>query len=79
VKFILFQQLLLTPCDFINLKNRISIEQIKSRLNVLHKIISAFREAEASGIKDPIKILKNALSDRAYLKVEKSRLKKPRD
>ena len=54
-------------------------ERIKSRLNLLNKIISAFKEAEASGIKDPVKLLKRVLDKRANLKIEKSRHKKPRD
>jgi hypothetical protein len=56
-----------------------AIERIKSRLNLLNKLISAFREAEASGIKDPAKLMKKALKARTNLKVEKSRLKKPQD
>jgi hypothetical protein len=56
-----------------------TIERIKSRLNLLNKIISAFKEAEASDIKDPVKLMKRALNKRANLKVEKSRHKKPRD
>jgi hypothetical protein len=56
-----------------------TIERIKSRLNLLNKIISAFKEAEASDIKDPVKLLKRALNKRANLKVEKSSLKRPQD
>jgi hypothetical protein len=56
-----------------------TIERIKSRLNLLNKIISAFKEAEESGIKDPVKIMKTALKKRADLKVEKSRRKKTSD
>ena len=56
-----------------------AIDRIKSRLNLLNKIISAFREAEASGIKDPAKLMKRALKERSKLKIEKSRLKKPQD
>jgi len=56
-----------------------TIERIKSRLNVLNKIISAFKEAEASGIKDPLKLMKKALNKRANLKVEKPNPKKPQD
>jgi hypothetical protein len=55
------------------------IEQIKSRLNLLNKIIHAFKKAEASGIKDPIKLMKKALKKRANLKVEKPNLKKLQD
>jgi len=56
-----------------------TIERIKSRLNLLNKIISAFKEAEASDIKDPAKIMKKALNERSKLEIEKSRLKKPQD
>jgi hypothetical protein len=56
-----------------------TIERIKSRLNLLNKIISAFKEAEASGVKDPVKSLKTALKKRANLKVQKSRHKKTSD
>jgi hypothetical protein len=56
-----------------------TIDRIKSRLNLLNKIISAFKEAEASGIKDPLKLMKKALNKRANLKIEKSRHKKARD
>jgi len=56
-----------------------TIDRIKSRQNLLNKIISAFKEAEASGIKDPIKLMKKALKKRANLKVEKPNLKKPQD
>jgi hypothetical protein len=54
-----------------------TIDRIKSRLNLLNKIISAFKKAEASGIKDPFKLMKKALNKRANLKVEKHNLKKP--
>ena len=56
-----------------------AIERIKLRLNLLNKIISAFREAEASGIKDPAKLMKRTLKEKANLKIEKSSLKKPHD
>ena len=56
-----------------------AIDRIKSRLNLLNKIISAFKEAEASGVKEPGKLMKKALSERSKLKVEKSRLKKSQD
>ena len=52
------------------------IERIKSRLNLLNKIIFAFKEAEASGIKNPEKLLKRALKEKAKLKAEKPSLKK---
>lgn len=79
MKFILPRQLLLTPCDLISLKNRMAIEQIKSRLNLLNKLISALREAEESGIKDPAKLMKKALKARTNFKVDKSRHKKSAD
>ena len=56
-----------------------TIDRIKSRLNLLNKIISAFKEAETSGIKDPTKLMKKALNKRANLKAEKSNFKKPQD
>ena len=43
----------------------------------MNKIISAFREAEASGIKDPAKLMKRTLKGKANLEIEKSSLKKP--
>jgi hypothetical protein len=56
-----------------------TIQRIKSRLNLLNKLISAFREAEEFGIKDPAKLLEKALKARSNFKVDKSRHEKPND
>jgi hypothetical protein len=56
-----------------------AIQRIKSRLNLLNKLISALREAEESGIKDPVKLMKKALKARTNFKVDKSSHKKPID
>jgi hypothetical protein len=55
--FILFPKALLGAYHGDNPGGRIYIERIKSHLNLLNKIIPAIR-AEASGIKDPAKLMK---------------------
>jgi hypothetical protein len=56
-----------------------TIDRIKLRVDLLNKIVSALKEAEASNIKDPEKLIKRALDQRSKLKVAKSHLKKPQN
>ena len=63
-----------------NIKSgHMTIERIKSRLNLLNKIILAYKEAEDSDIKDPVKLMERSLNERANFEVDKSSLKKPQD
>ncbi|MGA8020859.1 MAG: hypothetical protein WCA42_18475 [Desulfobacterales bacterium] len=54
-----------------------SIERIKARVILLKKLISALKEIEDSGVKQPLELLKRALKEKANLEIEKSRRKKP--
>ena len=54
------------------------LKRIQSRVDLLKKLISALKEAQASGETQPVKLLKKALKERANLKIEKTRHKKPR-
>lgn len=53
-----------------------SIERIKARVILLKKLISALKEIEDSGVKQPLELLKRALKEKANLEIEKSRRKK---
>ena len=53
--------------------------RIKARVDLLRELISALREAQASGETQLLELLKKALKERANLKIEKPRRKKPRD
>jgi len=55
------------------------LEQIQARVDLLKKLISALKEAKASGEKQPLELLKKALKERANLEIEKSRCQKPRE
>lgn len=56
-----------------------SIERIKARVILLKKLISALKEVEDSGVKQPFELLKKALKEKANLEIEKSRRKKTSD
>ena len=50
--------------------------KIEARKNLLDKIIGAFKEAESRGVKDALKILRQALKKRVNLKAKKTRWRK---
>ena len=50
--------------------------KIEARKNLLEKVLDAFKEAESSGVKNPLQVLKHALKKRADLKAKKTRWKK---
>ena len=54
------------------------LKRIQARVNLLKKLISTLKEAQASGETQPLELLKKALKERANLKIEKTRHKKPR-
>jgi len=56
-----------------------AIKRIQTRLDLLRKIISAFNDAEKTGIRDPLGVFKKVLDKRTEIKAEKSRPKKSRD
>ena len=54
------------------------LERIQSRVDLLKRLISALKEAQISGETQPLELLKKALKQRANLKIEKTRHKRPR-
>ena len=54
------------------------LKRIQARVDLLKKLISALKEAQISGEKQPLELLKKALKERANLKIEKTRHRKPR-
>ena len=54
------------------------LERIQSRVDLLKRLISALKEAQISGETQPLEFLKKALKQRANLKIEKTRHKRPR-
>jgi hypothetical protein len=45
-----------------------TLRRIKGRSELLEKILSAFSEAEAEGMKDPLSVFRKVLEKRAHLK-----------
>jgi hypothetical protein len=54
------------------------LKRIQARVDLLIKLFSALKEAQASGESQPLELLKKALKERANLKIEKTRHKKTR-
>jgi hypothetical protein len=54
------------------------LERIQSRVDLLKRLITALKEAQISGETQPLELLKKALKQRANLKIEKTRHKRPR-
>jgi hypothetical protein len=51
------------------------LRRIRARSELLEKILSALKEAEAEGVKDPLSVLKKAIDKRVRFKSETSRHK----
>jgi hypothetical protein len=53
------------------------LKRIQARVDLLKKLISALKEAQSSWETQPLELLKKVLKERANLKIEKTRHKKP--
>ena len=65
--------------SFINptVLEQVPLEQIQARVILLKKLISALKEAQASGVRRPLDLLKRTLKEKAKLQIEKSHHNKP--
>ncbi len=53
-----------------------SLQQIRSRAELLKKLMTALEDAKAEGLKDPMKVLRKILGKRIESKVGKARQKR---
>ena len=53
-----------------------SLQQIRSRAELLKKLMTALEDAKAEGLKDPMKVLRKILDKRIESKAGKARRKR---